>query len=561
MRTLIFCSLFFTHFLFSQQPYPTDYFQSPLEVPMVLSGSFGELRSNHFHSGLDIKTQQREGLDVLATASGYVSRIKIQHYGYGKAIYITHPNGYTTVYGHLQRFGQNIQDYVKKQQYKKQSYEIELFPKPDELVVSKGELIAYSGNTGGSGGPHLHYEIRNAKAEPINPLLFGYEVKDTKAPRILGVYVYAMGDNSVVNNTNNRIELRLTKKDDNTFVADKIYADGTIGLGVETYDQFDMAYNKNGAYQVCTTVEGKLNFEYNFNSFSFAESRYINTLIDYPAYVNKRKRIQKCYIEPYNKLSIYSKKDNNGLIAIKPGNTYNVSMEVSDLAGNVSVIHIPVEGKKQELLHPKTVFKSNHYLISNRDNIFKIGNATLYFPEDSFYYNFFLDLQQKGDTIMVHQEDVPMRRNYTLSIKLDSIDKKDIDKYFIANVSEHGYVSYQNTYRKGKVLSTRTRSLGNFIVAKDSVAPKVRPSNFKDGQWLSNFDTLKLIISDDLSGINSYRAKINNQWVLMEYEYKERTLTYDLSDIDFKDATHLLEVIVTDNVGNSTTYKAVFHRK
>src|SRR5690606_20236827 len=268
MRTLIFCSLLFTQFLYSQQPYPTDYFQSPLEVPIVLSGSFGELRSNHFHSGLDIKTQQREGLNVLATASGYVSRIKIQHYGYGKAIYVTHPNGYTTVYAHLQRFGKTIQDYVKKQQYEKQSYEIELFPKPGELAINQGELIAYSGNTGGSGGPHLHYEIRNAEAEPINPLLFGYEVKDTKPPKILGVYTYAVGNTAIVNHTNHQLERRLTQQDDNTSIADKIYAEGTIGLGVETYDQFDMAYNKNGAYKICTAVEGELNFEYNFNSFS-----------------------------------------------------------------------------------------------------------------------------------------------------------------------------------------------------------------------------------------------------------------------------------------------------
>ncbi|WP_417361388.1 M23 family metallopeptidase [Galbibacter sp.] len=561
MRTLIFCSLLITQFLFSQQPYPKDYFQSPLAVPIVLSGSFGELRSNHFHSGLDIKTMQREGLDVFATAGGYVSRIKIQHYGYGKAIYITHPNGFTTVYAHLQSFGPKIQQYVKEQQYKKQSYEIELFPKPEELVVGKGDLIAYSGNTGGSGGPHLHYEIRNAKAEPMNPLLFGYDVKDTTPPRILGVYAYAIGNESIIDNTNNKIELRLTKQDDNTFVADKIYAEGTIGLGVETYDQFDMAYNKNGAYKVCTTVEGKRNFEYNFASFSFSESRYINTLIDYPVYANKRKRIQKCYIEPYNKLSIYDKKDNNGLIAIEPGNTYNVSLEVSDLAGNVSIVHIPVEGKKQELLRAKTVFKSDHYLISNRDNIFKVGNATLYFPENSFYYNFFIDLQQSGDTIKIHKDEVPMRKNYTLSIAMDAIDNKDIDKYFIANVSDKGHLSYQNTYRKSNVLSTRTRALGNFVIAKDSVAPKIRPSNFQDGQWLSNFKTLKLIITDDLSGINSYRAKINNQWILMEYEYKENSLTYNLSDIDFKDNTHHLEVVVTDNVGNSTTYTAVFHQK
>src|SRR5690606_36426732 len=438
MRTLIFCSFLFTQILFSQQSFPKDYFQSPLGVPIVLSGSFGELRSNHFHSGLDIKTQQREGLDVFAAAQGYVSRIKIQHYGYGKAIYLTHPNGYTTVYAHLQSFGPKLQAYVKEKQYQKQSYEIELFPKPGELSVAKGELIAYSGNTGGSGGPHLHYEIRNAKSEPINPLLFGYHVKDTRAPRILGVYGYALGGGSVINNTNNRIELRLTKKDNNTFIADKIYVQGTIGLGVETYDQFDMAYNKNGAYKVCTKVDGVPNFEFNFTSFSFAESRYINTLIDYPTYINKRKRIQKCYIEPYNRLSIYSKKDNNGMITVEPGQNYTISLEVSDLAGNVSVVEIPVEGKKQELLRAKENFRSENYLISKLDNIFKVGKATVYFPEDSFYYDFFLDLQQNGDTIKVHNHDIPMRKNYTLSIELDSVNKGDIDKYFIAHASDNG---------------------------------------------------------------------------------------------------------------------------
>ncbi|HLV62072.1 M23 family metallopeptidase [Galbibacter sp.] len=560
MRTLIFCSLFFTQFLFSQQTFPQDYFQSPLGIPIVLSGSFGELRSNHFHSGLDIKTQQREGLDVFAAAQGYVSRIKIQHYGYGKAIYLSHPNGYTTVYAHLQSFSPKLQAYVKEKQYQKQSYEIELFPEPGELSVAKGELIAYSGNTGGSGGPHLHYEIRNANSEPINPLLFGYQVKDTKAPRILGVYGYALKSGSVINNTNNRIELRLTKKDENTYLADKIYAQGTIGLGVETYDQFDMAYNKNGAYKICTKIDGVTNFEYNFTSFSFSESRYINTLIDYPTYVNKRKRIQKCYIEPYNRLSIYNKKDNNGLITVEQGKNYTIHLEVSDLAGNVSVVEIPIEGRKQDLLNAREDFESENYLICERDNIYRAGKATIYFPKNSFYHDLFLDLQQKGDTIKIHNHDVPMRKNYTLSLELDSI-KADIDKYFIASISDNGHLSYQNTYRKSNILSTRTRTLGDFIVSKDTIAPTIRPSNFQDGQWLSNFKTLKLIITDDLSGINTYKATINNQWVLMEYDYKENTLTYDLSDIDFKDTMHRLEVVVTDNVGNSTTYKAVFHQK
>ena len=172
------------HTVFTQVSYPKDYFVKPLDIPLILSGTFGELRSNHFHSGLDIKTQQREGLNVYASAEGYVSRIKISHWGYGKALYITHPNGYTTVYGHLKKFSPTIEAYVKRHQYEKEKFQIQLFPKEDELKVTKKQVVALSGNSGGSGGPHLHYEIRDANARPTNPMLFGIEIKDTKAPQI-----------------------------------------------------------------------------------------------------------------------------------------------------------------------------------------------------------------------------------------------------------------------------------------------------------------------------------------------------------------------------------------
>ena len=170
MRLIIIPFLFFISVSMAQNSYPQDYFQSPLEIPLILSGTFAELRSNHFHSGLDIKTQQQSGLKVMAAASGFVSRIKVSHFGYGKALYITHPNGYTTVYAHLQNFNPEIDAYIKHRQYKNESYEIELFPKAGELLVNNGDIVAYSGNTGGSGGPHLHFEIRNKQEHPMNPM-------------------------------------------------------------------------------------------------------------------------------------------------------------------------------------------------------------------------------------------------------------------------------------------------------------------------------------------------------------------------------------------------------
>ena len=192
---LLFISLVFTSFCHAQVEYPTDYFRSPLDIPLILSGTFGELRTNHFHSGLDIKTKQREGLKVYDIADGYVSRIKVQNFGYGKAVYITHPNGYTSVYGHLQSYAPKIEAYIKALQYKNESYEVEIFPTADELVLTKGEVIAYSGNTGGSGGPHLHFEIRDKQERTINPLLFGLDIKDSKPPFLSHIYAYPFGEN------------------------------------------------------------------------------------------------------------------------------------------------------------------------------------------------------------------------------------------------------------------------------------------------------------------------------------------------------------------------------
>ena len=183
---LLFCFSIST--FFSQQSYEDVNFRSPIGIPLLLSGNFAELRSNHFHAGLDIKTQGRQGLEVKASAKGFISRIKIQHYGYGKALYVQHPNGYTTVYGHLKKLAPKIEEYLKERQYNKESYEIELFPEAGELSVEQGEVIAYSGNTGGSGGPHLHFEIRDGSQRPMNPEMFGIEIQYTRDPIVDGLF-------------------------------------------------------------------------------------------------------------------------------------------------------------------------------------------------------------------------------------------------------------------------------------------------------------------------------------------------------------------------------------
>ena len=255
---------------------PTDYFDDPLQIPLALAGTFGELRSNHFHSGLDIKTQQREGLPVYAAAEGFVSRINVAHYGYGKALYIQHPNGYTTVYAHLKNFSPRIEEYIKKLQYQKESYEVEVYPTASELPIERGELVASSGNTGGSGGPHLHFEIRDGEQRPMNPLMFGIDLEDTRAPIVSGVFVYPTGEDAHVNGSAQRQKLRLIPQQDGSFRAEKIEACGEIGFGINAVDQLNAAPNHNGVFRIETSANGEKLFQANFERFSFSETRHLN---------------------------------------------------------------------------------------------------------------------------------------------------------------------------------------------------------------------------------------------------------------------------------------------
>ncbi|MGB5818304.1 MAG: M23 family metallopeptidase, partial [Saonia sp.] len=335
--------LFFSIQIKGQENYPKDAFRSPLDIPLILAGTFGELRSNHFHSGIDIKTQQRQGLPIYAIGDGTVTRIKISLWGYGKAMYVAHPNGYTSVYAHLQKFSPEIEEYIKKVQYQKRSYTVEVFPDFGELKVQKGNLIAYGGNTGGSSGPHLHFEIRNSISEkPTNPLLYGLEVRDATNPTFLSLYGYPLSEDAQMNQSNDKIQLNFSKQPDGTFLADKVFAAGTIGFGFEAFDRQDLAANQNGLYTVQQLVNGKVYTDYDFETFSFTETRYINTLIDYAHFGKYRRRIQLCFKTPGNRLGIYNTLHNNGKIVVREGLSYSVEIIITDLEGNHTKLIVPV---------------------------------------------------------------------------------------------------------------------------------------------------------------------------------------------------------------------------
>ena len=352
----------FVNFIFSQNEIPKDYFTKPLEIPLLLSGTFGELRTNHFHAGLDIKTQKVEGHKVLSSADGYVSRINVSLWGYGNALYVTHPNGYTTVYGHLQKFSPEIDAYVRKMQYEKESFSIRLYPKPNELIVKQGEVIALSGNSGSSGGPHLHYEIRDVKSNILNPMLFGINVPDHKNPTIQNAFAYSKNENSQVNQSSNNVQLVFSRQYDGDLLANTIYAHGEIGFGINAYDRLDGALNRNGLYSFEMTVNGEKVFQFTVNKFSFDESRFINSYIDYERLVNLKQRVQKCFVNhDMNNLSLYKTLDNKGFVNVKDSLEYTVSIIAKDFEGNKTRLIIPIKGKKDSIIIPKTVKKTPYF--------------------------------------------------------------------------------------------------------------------------------------------------------------------------------------------------------
>ena len=547
--------------LLAQTNYPQDYFIDPLDINLVLAGTFAELRANHFHSGLDIKTQQREGLKVYACADGFVSRIKISHGGYGKALYITHPNGYTTVYAHLQKFAPKIEAYIKEHQYGQESYEIEVFPGAVELLVKQGDVVAYSGNSGGSEGPHLHFEIRDNEERPINPMLFGIDIKDTTKPIIKEVYAYPISDDAHINRTNEMCKLRLIPQQNGDYTVENITAFGTIGFGIVSTDRQDLAANNNGLYDIESFFNGQPNFEIEFSRFSFAETSHLNRYIDYGVYKTKKQRIQKLFVEKNNPLSLYKNLDNNGFLRIEDSTTSVYKIRVKDYKNNDCWLTLNIKGMKATEIKKKEAPKSNYYIYADQTTTLSKDNVTVTIYPNTFYDDFPTDFEVKSDTVFINEDVYPMQKSMSIAYDVSQYDEQDKKQLYVAELV--GYYKkpyYTSTKHEGNKIIGLTKYLGTYALVKDSVPPSITPNNFDDGKWLSKYRYLQLKVDDKESGISSYRATVNGKWILMEYDYKKKMLTYDFND-SRTSTENKLKVIVTDNVGNSTTFEATFFRK
>ena len=558
MRSLLFFWCSITYLI--AQPYPQDYFQSPLAIPLQLSGNFGELRPHHFHAGFDFKTQQREGLPVYAAAEGYISRIKIATNGYGKALYITHPNGYTTVYGHLQKAVGVFEAKIQALQYEAKSFAVEAYFKPGELPVKKGELIALSGNTGGSDGPHLHFEIRDSKTEQIiNPLFFGFDLKDTKAPTVANVMVYPVGPDAVVNESKRPVLLSLSLQADGTYIAQKVQASGTLGFAINAYDRDDVSFNNNGTYQTRLYHNGQPNFEVLFDQMAFDEARYINAYIDYERYKKTKQRFQKLFYNyPYAWSNLRNVKA-GGLLTVTPNLATTARIEVADYNGNKTVIALPISYANAPAKIADPTPKTPYFIKCQTDALFEKDNVSVYFPAKTFYDDFYFQFDVKNNQVQLHEDIVPLHQSFTLTWKNESIPAALRAKTYIATVQGTRF-GYNPTQVEGATFTMRSKTLGKFQLVHDVIPPKIawfKPPKNKD--W-SGLNALQLTISDEQSGVAKVNGFVNGEWVLFEYDPKLKRITHVFEERFLKAGDNNLKVEVVDHVGNSTIFESTFNR-
>lgn len=554
-KSIAILSVLASQFIFAQ--YPKDYFRSPLDIPINLSGTFGELRPNHFHSGLDIRTNNVEGLPVYAAADGIIIRIKVSAFGYGKALYIAHPNGYTTVYGHLQKFSDKIEAYVKEQQYKQKSFEVELYP--STLKVTQSEIIALSGNSGGSGGPHLHFEFRDTATEKIiNPMAFGLSklIKDEMNPVISSLMVYPENDSTSVNKSRNPVSLSLQKQVDGSFLASKVVANGKIGFALNSYDLSTNSYNKNGIYKVATYINGSQNFKFEFDTFAFDESKHINYFIDFSRYKKLKQRFQKLFVKESYPLSLIAGNTKNGFIDIKPNVTYTYKIEVFDYHGNKTIVNVPITYEKEVNATPVTS-KGNFYIKTKSDYNFEFEKTAVYIPVNALYENASLNISEKAGVLDIENNFEAIQNGLTVTLDMSHLSEEEQKKAFVGTV--YGLkLDYNSSFRKASKVSSKVKAFGKYKVGFDNVAPRIYNSNFIEGSNISKLSTLSVSISDALSGIDTYNAYLNGEWILMEYDYKTKKLVHNLKDGKVISGKNDIKIVVTDKLDNTATFSSNF---
>ena len=523
-------------------------FTPPFDFPIVFSGNFGEIRANHFHGGLDFKTGGTIGKPVRALADGYISRIRVTH-GSGYVLDVAYDNGYSTINRHLSAFVGDVARRVEDLQYEKESWEVEITPEPDEYPVKAGQIIALSGNTGYSFGPHLHLDmIETATDEYIDPLpFFMNKVKDKTAPRAEGIMLFPQPGKGVV-------EGKQTRRAFPAHPTKPITAWGLIGAGIRAYDYMDGVQNKYGVKTVILEVDGEEVFRSTVDRFAYEENRYINSWT--------HGQYMKSFIEPGNHLRmLHASNGNRGLVDINEERPYRFVYTLSDALGNTSKVCFTVQGQKTTIAPVE--HREKYALKWDKVNYLQEPGLELVIPKGMLYDNVLLNYSVRADsgdiafTYQLNDTRIPMHDACDLRIGLRRRPVEDMTKYYVAGVTARGgKYRIGGKYEDG-VMKVRIRDLGTYTVAVDTVPPVITPVN--QAQWGR---TGKIIFKakDKETGINTYRGTIDGKYALFG---KPNSISGNLvCELDpkhvEKGGKHVVEMTVTDGCGNCTTEQFEF---
>ena len=531
--------LFFTlNYSFFYAQYNGLGFIYPLDRDVVVTGNYGEIRPNHFHAGLDFSTNPIINLPIKSVADGYVSRIKIGSGGYGRVLYVTHTNGYVSVYAHQKKYAQKIDEYIKKLQLEQKKNEIEVYPKANELSVKKGEVIGYTGNSGSSTGPHLHFEIREEKSEiPINPLLV-YDVKDDVKPELTHLAIYSTADTNYIK----RVSSIPVK-----YIGDKlslpkytqVLTENTFAIGFSGFDRANGSTNKNNIYEAKVLLDNKIIYHHQLNNISFDNGRYVNVFSEKENGV----KFQKCFSPTCYDIAIYKSLINGGKIVLNDTLSHKISLQINDEKGNKNALTFFVKTKNLKGYAVNTI---KHNVFCNQDANIKKEDVEVFIKAGTLSANASVGVYiNKLGKAVVGNKDEDLLKAFTLSIKIPKAIPGKENKMVLINEGHCMVGTYENGWLKAE-----SKSFGIFSYGYDTVAPTiVLPSSKKK----TSTSSIKFKVADNLSGIADYHIYVNGVWQIAEYDAKSATITCYFTEPNPK----TLKIEVTDKVGN----KAVLNRE
>lgn len=550
--SIIFCSFQITSYAQSEGD---QGYHSPLGIPLVLASNFGELRPNHFHMGLDFKTNSKIGYNLYSIEEGFVSRVKVSPYGYGNVIYIDHPNGITSVYGHCSEFKGEIDSIVKAAQEKEQNFAVEVFPGKEVIKIAKGQIIGLSGNSGGSTGPHLHFEVRDTETEhALNPLVFGFDLADTKAPIIRGVKVYALTQDGYRYPSKATSKSVIKGKNGYYVGADQINipanycsASGGIGIAMDVIDKLDGAGNNCGLYGSYLIVNGDTIFGQKTDRVPFESTRYVNSHKDYEAYQLLSKKYHKCFRTRENDLPIYIN-GNLGVIKTKPGEKLKIKYVAYDPKGNSSELEFTVNILEGEINSDDSISVKSDHLHPNDTYLYETDSRQLEFGYASVYEPISLD-KSKLD-YSVAKGATPVNRAYRIKIKND---EQEDGKHYIEIITNKGRKRALTVIYEDGWASAESKYFGTYSLKRDEIGPTVIPVSITKSSTSTSKTKLQWKINDLKSGIEDYDLFIDDKWYVIKYDYKTRLVTFD-RPTELK-GKKVLVLKIKDSCGNVTEWK------